>query len=225
MADLRIQGLLPAVNKFRKTLRTQQTQPVSSTRPEQVYCIGFHKTGTTSLAMALEELGYNTVHGDRRGSWPGADEGRTLIKMIEDGNFDLPTFDIFDAFTDNPYFSIWREIDNRRTGKFILTVRDEDAWIESCVKYYKGRRIRPMRDWMFGAHGDPSSSPEARQTWLDAYRRHNEDVCAHFEGRPEFRVIEVTNGDGWDVLCPLLNVAVPSVPFPHRNQRKKRQKT
>ena len=33
-----------------------------------------------------------------------------------------------------------------------------------------------MREWMFGRHANPASSPEARQAWLDAYRAHNAAV-------------------------------------------------
>src|SRR3990167_9492264 len=117
----------------------------------KIFCLGFHKTGTSSLTKALRILGYATIHGDPRGSWPGANEGVTFIEMIQRGDFVLPTFQQFDAFSDNPYFTIWREIYNLYPqSKFILTVRDETSWINSCVKFYEGRRIRPMRQWMFG---------------------------------------------------------------------------
>lgn len=217
---MRVSDLKYVLARQRKRRRIAETRRRMGVVPrEQVFCVGFHKTGTTSLAAALEALGYYTVHGDQRGSWLGADEGRTLIGMIEAGKFDLPTFDIFDAFTDNPYFRIWREIDERRTGKFILTLRDEEAWVESCVKFYAGRRVRPMRQWMFGEHADPSAGPEARAAWLDAYRRHNDAVRAHFDGRPDFHVIDLTAGEGWPGLCGFLNLPVPETPFPHRNRR------
>ena len=92
----------------------------------KIFGIGFHKTGTSSLASALRKLGYRTIHGDPRGSWQGADEGTTLIQLIEAGQLRLPTFDIFDAFVDNPYFMIWRQLDDSfPNAKFIFTSRDE----------------------------------------------------------------------------------------------------
>jgi len=42
-------------------------------------------------------------------------------------------------------------------------VRDEDPWIDSCVRFFRHRRIRPMRVWMFGQHANPAGSPESRQ--------------------------------------------------------------
>lgn len=187
---------------------------------DKVFCIGFHKTGTTSLTKALKILGYKTIHGDGTKTWEGADEGVTLTRMIDAGNFDLPTLQRFNAFSDNPYFSIWKELDENQTGKFILTVRDREKWIESCCRFYKDRRVRHMRNWMFGEHADPNSSPEAKQAWLDAYDAHNKAVRAHFDGRDDFMVLDVTKNEGWGSLCRFLDRPVPRKPFPHVNKTK-----
>lgn len=111
----------------------------------------------------------NRAHAAR--SYAGVDDGVTLLRQIEAGDHRLPTFDLFDAFTDNPYFHLWREMHAQfLDAKFILTVRDERPWIESCVRFYRNRRIRPMRVWMFGRHANPSDGPPSRQAWLDAHR-------------------------------------------------------
>ena len=140
--------------------------------------------------------------------------------MIDAGNYDLPTLKLFDAFSDNPYFSIWKELDQRFEGKFILTLRDPEKWIDSCCRFYEGRRVRPMRQCMFGEFADPNSSPEARQKWLDAYNAHNEAVLAHFAGRDDFLVMDVTKQTGWDTLCGFLGLPKPGKPFPYVNKSK-----
>jgi Sulfotransferase domain len=185
-----------------------------------IFGIGFSKTGTTSLASALRRLGYTTIHGDGRGSWPGADEGATLIRAIEAGDYRLPTFELFEAFVDNPYFIIWKQLDNMfPRAKFILTLRDENAWIDSCIRYYHGRRVRPMRSWLFGEHADPSASRCARDAWLDAYRKHNNAILHHFSSAEDrFVVMNLSEGDGWEKLCGLLGAPIPAKPFPHMNQ-------
>ena len=186
----------------------------------KIFGIGFHKTGTSSLSSALRSLGYRTIHGDPRGSWHGANEGLTLIKLIDAGDLALPTFDIFDAFVDNPYFTIWRQLDALfPNAKFIFTIRDESTWIESCARYYAGRRIRPMRAWMFGDCADPSSSESAKQAWLEAYRLHNAAVLAYFLGQKDrFLNFNVAAGDAWDKLCSFLDAPKPVRAFPHSNQ-------
>ena len=185
----------------------------------KIFCIGFYKTGTTTLYDALRALGYHTVNGDTPGSYPGADDGATLIKQIDAGDYRLPTFDMFDAFSDNPYFRIWRQVyDLFPDAKYILTVRDEGRWIESCVRFYRHRRIRPMRVWMFGPHANPASSPESRQAWLDAYRAHNATVREFFASRPhQYFEFDPTREGGWDRLCAFLGAPVPSRPWPHAN--------
>jgi hypothetical protein len=181
---------------------------------DKIFCIGFYKTGTTTLYDALRALGYHTVNGDTPGSYPGADDGATLIKQIDAGNFRLPTFDMF-----NPYFRIWRQIyDLYPDAKYVLTVRDEDRWIESCVKFYRNRRLRPMRVWMFGPHANPARSPESRQAWLDAYRAHNAAVRDFFASRgQQFFEFDPTREGSWDRLCAFLGAPVPGQPWPHAN--------
>ncbi len=194
---------------------------IASPQKTKVFCIGFHKTGTSSLSRALKILGYRTIHGDSSSSRHGGDEGRSLIKLIEAGNFQLPTLALFDAFLDNPYFSIWKQLaDQFPDARFILTVRDEQEWLDSCLRYYKGRNVRPMRAWMFAEHADPSSGAEARVAWLNKFRVHNSAILGYFMGRPNFFVMNIFSGDGWPQLCEFLQEPVPRHSFPHANKTK-----
>jgi hypothetical protein len=185
----------------------------------KIFGIGFYKTGTTSLFEALRVLGYHAVNGDTPGSYPGADDGATLIQQIDAGNFRLPTLEMFEAFTDNPYFRIWREIYAMYPdARYILTARDEQSWIASCTGFYRNRRIRPMRAWMFGAHADPSRDEASRQAWLDAYRAHNRAVREFFASRPgQFLELDPTSTPGWDRLCAFLGAPIPARAWPHAN--------
>ena len=185
----------------------------------KIFCIGFYKTGTTTLYHALRALGYHTVNGDTPGSYPGADDGATLVRQIDAGDYRLPTFDLFDAFSDNPYFRIWRQIyDMYPDAKYILTVRDEARWIDSCVKFYRHRRLRPMRVWMFGPHANPARSAESRQAWLDAYREHNAAVREFFASRGrQYFEFDPTREGGWDRLCAFVGAPSPGIPWPHAN--------
>ncbi|MGL6224783.1 MAG: sulfotransferase family protein [Steroidobacteraceae bacterium] len=185
----------------------------------KIFAIGFYKTGTTTLFEALQGLGYRTINGDKPGSYPGADDGETLLRQIAAGDYRLPALDLFDAFTDNPYFHLWREMYQQfPDAKFILTVRDEQSWIASCARFYRNRRVRPMRVWMFGAHANPGADDASRQAWLDAYRAHNAAVREHFRSRPQqFLEFDPTQMREWGPLCDFLGQPVPSVPWPHAN--------
>jgi hypothetical protein len=106
-------------------------------------------------------------------------------------------------------------------ARYVLTTRDEDAWIASCVNFYRDRRIRPMRVWMFGSHADPSRDEASRLAWLDAYRAHNAAVRGFFAGRSEqYMEFDPTREPDWDRLCAFLGAPIPAQPWPHANARK-----
>jgi hypothetical protein len=174
------------------------------TRPK-VLCVGFHKTGTSSLGAALDRLGYR-VGGPFGIRDP--DIGERALDLA------LTRLDRFDAVRDNPWPLLFRELDERvPAGRFVLTVRAEDAWWASVVAHFGGTTT-PMRQWIYGA-GDPLGH-EAR--YRERYRRHNEAVRDHFASRPaDLLVLHLDRGDGWAQLCPFLGVDEPASTFPHAN--------
>lgn len=124
--------------------------------------------------------------------------------------FDL--LDRYDAFEDNPWPILFRELDERCPGsRFILTVRPPDAWIRSVSRFF-GAKSTPMREWIYGA-GSPIGN-EAR--YVERFERHNEDVMRHFRDRPgDLLVLRITEGEGWRELCDFLGHEAPPEPFPH----------
>lgn len=172
----------------------------------RVFGIGFHKTGTTSLGRALEILGYR-VCGPVGYRKPDIAETlhATAYEVVDD----------YDAFHNNPWALIYRDLDARFPGsRFILTVRDTTKWYASVLKHF-GETSVPMREVIYGAgHGAPAGN---EAIYRARYERHNAEVMAHFAGRSDFAVMDLSTGAGWDVLCPLLGKAVPDEPFPHLN--------
>jgi hypothetical protein len=171
----------------------------------KVFCVGFHKTGTTSLAVALAMLGYR-VTGPNGVRDP--DIAGKALRLAHD------LVREYDAFQDNPWPVLYREMDESYPGsKFILMLRDPQAWIASQVRHF-GFEETPMRRWIYGV-GCPQGNEEI---YLRRFERHNAEVQEHFAGRPEdLLVIELAAGDGWSKLCPFLAKPVPEVPFPHVN--------
>lgn len=171
----------------------------------KIFGIGFHKTGTKSLAEALMHLGYR-VTGPNGVRDPHI--GSRVFDYVDDL---IPRFD---AFQDNPWPILFRELDGRFPGsKFILTIREPAAWIQSVVDHF-GQHDTPMRSWIYGV-GHPQGHEE---TYLRRYGQHNRDVLAHFRDRPkDLLVMNITAGDGWEKLCPYLGHPLPEILFPHAN--------
>ena len=174
------------------------------TAKPKVFCVGFHKTGTKSLARALQILGYRVTGPD------GARDPRIAERALP---MALDIASRFDAFNDNPWSVLFREMDGAFPGsRFILTQRSPDSWIASVVRHFGDERT-PMREWIYGpGRGAPRGNEHA---YLDRYRRHNADVIAYFSGRECLLTMDIIAGDGWETLCDFLEPPVPDQPFPH----------
>ena len=179
----------------------------------KIFGIGFHKTATTSLAEALKYLGYRVTGPD------GVDNSNIANEVYEMA-FDLA--DKFDAFQDNPWPILYKELDVRYPGsKFVLTVRPAEDWIKSMVNHFNEKET-PMRQWIYGV-GHPRGN---ENLYLARYNRHNNEVIEYFKGRPEdLLVLRITAGEGWEKLCPFLGTAIPAVAFPRANTAPERERS
>lgn len=178
----------------------------------KVFGIGFHKTATTSLAAALTQLGYRVTGPNWRKNPAIATEARRLA---------FEHVPLFDAFQDNPWPVLYRDLDRQFPGsKFILTLRPASDWIRSVVKHFGGKTT-PMREWIYGKGcGAPVGNEEI---YLRRYEQHNEEVLDYFRDRSEdFLTLRITEGEGWEKLCPFLNCAPVEVPFPRANDARDR---
>ena len=174
----------------------------------KVFCIGFHKTGTSSLELALKKLGYRVT-----GSF-GTKDPDIADKVHE---MAYAMVDKFDAFEDNPWPILYKELDQRFPGsKFVMTRRPAEAWIRSMVKDFALTET-PMRRWIYG---EGAGCPEGNEdTYVARYERHNKEVLEYFANRPDdLLVFDLPKGDGWNKLCPFLGHDVPDDPFPHANK-------
>jgi hypothetical protein len=173
----------------------------------KIICVGFHKTGTTSLGRALETLGYSVI-GPRT----------SLASACSRGELDrvLPILDDFDACQDNPWPLLFRELDQRYPGsRFILTLRSSEQWIVSARRFFRERKTG-MRKWIYGQ----ASIDGNEAIYIERMERHNREVRAWFADRPQDLLeLRLTQGDGWEKLCPFLGQALPGQPFPHLNHR------
>jgi 3'-phosphoadenosine 5'-phosphosulfate (PAPS) 3'-phosphatase len=176
----------------------------------KIFGIGLSKTGTTSLAHALEILGYKTR------DYPG------LVHYAPGdlGSIDGDLLAAYDALTDTPIPSFYRELDARYPdAKFILTIRDAEGWLKSCKKQF----TQKLADKQNEAHNQLfmdlyGCTVFDEQKYRAGYDRFVEGAQAYFSDRPgKLLVMNVVAGDGWESLCPFLGQAVPDTPFPKAN--------
>lgn len=178
----------------------------------KVFCIGFHKTGTTSLTVALRALGYRVTGPN------GVDDPDIASNVLP---MAYALVEQYDAFQDNPWPIIYRDLDRQYPGsRFILTLRNTDSWMTSQLKHF-GRRETWMRKWIYGV-----GCPEGNEAvYRETFEAHNREVLDYFSERPDdLLVLDLAKGDGWEKLCPFLGKPVPTMPFPHANKGSDREK-
>jgi hypothetical protein len=180
----------------------------------KVFCIGFHKTGTTSLYAALTQLGFK-VTGPIEERWSAERLRREGAKLC------VEIARRYDAVEDMPWPIFFRELDAAYPGsKFILSLREPGAWFASIEKHF-GEGDNEMHRFIYGdAHG---SAPRSRERWIAVKTAHEAAVRAHFLGRADLLEMDLARGDGWEKLCPFLAVRAPSTPFPVKNTSADRQ--
>lgn len=175
---------------------------------QKIICLGFHKTGTTSLSAVMDDLGY-LVSSKRIAAEELSDEiaYRHIDKI-------MPQYDFFHNF---PFPLCYKYLEQHYPdAKFILTSRDPDSWLKSAVSYYGGAE-RGSFKWVYGV--SVVEGNEARMK--EVYTRHLEDVRRHFTGNSKF--IEVPMEAFLKPMSQALAdfVGHPEAagrPFPHKNQ-------
>ena len=193
----------------------------------KVIGVGVGRTGTYSLKLALNELGFGPCfHMEEVAKklpvqlplWQAALKGRADWSAIYDG---------YESAVDWPTARFFRELHAAYPkAKFILSHRSPRSWAESF-----GATIYKLIS-------KPDQAPEHLQEWLAmagevirqtgipagadvagleaAFSAHVEAVKAAI---PADRLLVYEVKEGWEPLCTFLGVPVPDAPFPRTNNR------
>ncbi len=183
-----------------------------SLKTPKVFCIGMHKTGTTSMGQALKTLGYTVMS-----NWG-------MYDSDIDGHLPAVTQHClanFDAFQDHPWAIIYKDLDKQYpNSKFILTTRETESWYTSVINFF-GPRSTLMRRWIYGE--DAGAPLGNKKVYTEYFERHTRGVLEYFQHRPDdLLVLDLSKGNSWEKICGFLNTDVPQgIPFPHANKRGK----
>lgn len=173
----------------------------------KVFCVGLGKTGTSTFAECMTQLGF--WHRTGPGPWGLLmhQAGRTepLMRLAAQ----------YDSLDDFPWPYLYRELaEHFPDARFVLTKRcDPDTWFDSLRAHYD--RAGSSLEWRL-AYG-LESPYGARDDLIGLYERHNREVAAYFSGTGRLKELVWEAGDGWPELCEFLDVPRPSGPLPHRN--------
>lgn len=167
------------------------------------------------MYAALTQLGYRvsgTIGDNLTADEIEARGAQFCIEMMED----------FDAAEDMPWPHFFRELDDAFPGsKFILTVRDPEAWFQSLDNHF-GHQATELNAFAYGR--DHARARGHKSPWVSVYKAHYEAVRDYFQARPgDLLEMNLAEGDGWDKLCSFLDKPEPDAPFPAKNTSARRR--
>jgi Sulfotransferase domain len=203
-----------------------------SKRPEwpqqKVFCVGMHKSGTSSFHQLMSDLGARSLHSTRRsmaalglGADNSGEEGdgtRSDLAARIDAPMLQTLVDQYDCFSDNPWPLLYRRLDVAFPGsRFVLTVRDTEKWLRSQTEDF-GAKNTQMRQWIYG-FGNPLRHAER---YREVYEQHACDVRRYFAHRSDFLELRLEDDNRalGAQLWTFLGLAGEPRAFPHRNVRR-----
>lgn len=187
---------------------------------------GFGRTGTLSLKLALEQLGFGPCHHMKEvapnprqvGLWTEAAAGKPDFHAIYEGyvsTVDWPTAafwpDVLKAFPD---------------AKVILSTRSAESWYDSIsstiltVLSDRSKWPEPARPWLEMVHDvvvtRSLGGHLGRDGVIAAYKA-NEAAARAMVPAGKLLVFEAK--EGWAPLCAFLGCPVPDTPYPRTNSK------
>ncbi len=180
----------------------------------KVFCIGFNKTGTSSLHALFEAMGLRSFHG-------------AYADVVRPPDFADPMYTRYDCFSDGERHD-FRALDRSfPDARFILLTRGLEDWLVSRLKHVHIRERRGRTGWMWKEYTEDAVGAPVR--WIERRRVYHDDVRAYFRDRPdrfrEWNVCDATPAQQQrivDELHGFLGVEEKGLAFPRDNPSEKR---
>lgn len=195
----------------------------------KIFCIGYNKTGTTSLYHSIVNLGFkndlNTM-----------EEGECLMSNVSNGNVNtviewINSRNDIEIFKDVPFSlpNVWKSLyESFPDAIYILSERDSSKqWCNSITKFHRNGFNLPentswedivklqyryfredgsggfMYDYMSYTYGK-ETLPYDQENLIRSYESHNEEVKEFFKDKDNFISINVSDDNDYLRLCSFL---------------------
>ncbi len=189
---------------------------------------GFGRTGTLSLKLALEQLGFGPSyhmyelfnhHPDHIHQWDDAHQGRVV-------DWDTLYAD-YNATVDWPSCNFWKELSEYYPeAKIIINVRDAESWhtsvlntiLPASLRSFESSdpALREIGEWLFRViwEGVFDGRMTDRSHAISIYNQHVDNVL---KSAPSDRLLVFDGTQTWEPLCEFLECPIPDQPFPRAN--------
>lgn len=197
----------------------------------ELFVASLPRTGTASMEVALEILGYNALHGAEIAPhsqfveefYQGDKTVDDLFDYIAGQGFDVGGMDLMGHF--------FRWAADKQHVKVVLPVRSAESWAKSWQMIEPGLDVLFGRPFSFSSRvrqlepfvrdcmnvSGVSNSDKSLESLKSVYQKYVEEVKTTI---PSDRLLVFDLRDGWEPLCKFLGKPIPDQPFPHIHESK-----
>ncbi len=184
---------------------------------------GLGRTGTMSLKIALEGLGFGPCYHMIECIPQGPDHWQLWVDALSGRQNWESVFTGFNSAVDFPTCSSYLSLAQYYPdAKIILTVRDQERWFDSTQetifspKWIEFLRASPMNPFLqltvFDFFKDRLHD---KNHFIERFQDHVNEVKKNI---PASRLLVFDVRQGWAPLCEFLNVPEPDTEFPRVNE-------
>ncbi|KAI3324668.1 P-loop containing nucleoside triphosphate hydrolase protein [Xylariaceae sp. AK1471] len=237
------------------SLRYVDTVPApdpESVKGKKVIVLSYSRSGTLGLCKAMEFLNYKPYNMGQV-----VQNGYSHLKMFHEAlqikrsgqgkpysraDFDKWMWN-YDALTIVPCYLTEEIVRAYPDAKFILTVREPEAWARSIwdtigllsvrtqsfpmrlFKYFDKTDLQFTRlvdlifDVISRGHGRTEAGFEAAMKEYEEYNAKAKELVP----ADRLLVVKLEDGLGWEEICPFLGMEIPTIPYPRMNNTKQFQ--
>lgn len=200
----------------------------------KIFCIGYNKTGTTSLKRLMNN---NNINSAPQKPFECNMESyfyknySTFVNMIKDDYHKYDFFQDIPFSLPNFYKVLDEEFDD---AKFILTVRDnEDEWYDSLIRFHKKGFVKfdtPKKiSFIYEgltykiltlAWNSKKDNPYDKKSLKESYLKHIKDVKEYFKDKNNLLIINLSQNNVIEKIENYLNIELKNKKIPHLNKTK-----
>ncbi|KAI1431122.1 P-loop containing nucleoside triphosphate hydrolase protein [Xylaria sp. CBS 124048] len=231
------------------------TVPVPATediKEKKIIILSYSRSGTRGLCDAMELLGFTTYNMTQAvlGGYPHLKmftEALEIKRTKQGRPYSRVDFDKwmtgFDTLSIVPCYLTEEIVQAYPDAKFILTVREPEAWARSIwntiglidararsfplnvSKYFDStdlefaRLVSLIFDTTTRGYGRTEAGFHAAMSKYEKYNKMVEDLVP----ADRLLVVKLEDGLGWEQICPFLEVDTPAIPYPRTNDTKQFQ--
>lgn len=214
----------------------------STSKGQNIVCVGLNKTGTTSFTKAMEELGYVKINEEHLFNFVQSDvyfDDYGKVKSI----LDNPQINLFQ---DKPFSfpNVYKKIyELRPQDLYVLTLRkDSKSWAKTCLKFWdclqsenfrvdksfirtiwsdeSERQLINFLEPMFESWG-LTSLENLEEQLIQIYEKHKEDCETFFQNKKNFITVNIEKKGELKKLTDWLGLQNKQEDFPWENKNKK----